>query len=243
MPYRKIYFEKNKPVHIISRALLDIFRQKEDCYRFIFQFHATNLGKRGFNVRVKDAVKAGQALLSGDSIPQNFIIKEHSPIAHLLDFSLIMNHYHFYLLPNIDNAVPIFMQKLNNSFAQSFNLLHQRKDAVFGSRYKGVVAEDELQSGAISRYVSVINPLDIFQPGWRETGLKNSKEALNFLENFEFSSFPDKIGKRKSQILAPEKVLEQYDPFWGRNEEYKHFVKEFLKEKSVGVRTSPLFLE
>lgn len=241
MPYRRIYFNKNQPVHIVSRALLDIFRQKEDCYRFIFQFYAANLGKRGFNVRIRDAVKAGQALLEGNTIPQKFIIREHPPLVYLLDFSLVVNHYHFYLLPNIDKAIPIFTQRFNNGFARSFNLLHQRKDAVFGSRYKGVVVENEIQSHAVSRYVSIINPLDVFQPGWRENGLKNRREAFEFLKSYEFSSFPDKISQRSSKILAPREILEQYAPFWGRVNEYQEFVREFLKEREVS--RQPVFIE
>ncbi|MEK9135240.1 MAG: hypothetical protein AAB451_02995 [Patescibacteria group bacterium] len=241
MPYRKINFEKNQPVHIISRALTEIFKQKEDCYRFIFQFYIANLGKKGFNVKTKDAIKAGQALLYGEKIPTNFIIQEHPPLVSLLDFSLVINHDHFYLVPNIDNAIPVFIQKLNNGYAQYFNLTHKRRDALFGSRYKGIAVKTEFQSHAVSRYVSVINPLDIFQPGWRENGLKNPKEAFNFLENYEFSSFPDKLGKRNSLILASKEILEQYAPFWGNDNEYKTFVKEFLKEKLTSSQS--IFLE
>lgn len=241
MAFRRIYFEKNRPVHIISRALIDIFKQKQDCFKFIFLFYAANLGKRGYNLSPKDIVKAGKALLYGEKIPSKFIIIEHEPIVHLLDFSFVINHDHFYLLPNIETAVPNFMQKLNNSFAQSFNASHGRRDAVFGSRYKGVGVETDFQSYAVSRYVSIINPLDVFQAGWREKGLKNQKEAFNFLKNYEFSSFPDKIGERNSLILASREILEQYAPFWGQNNEYKKFVQEFLKERLIS--TNPIFLE
>lgn len=241
MPYRRIYFEKNQPVHIVSRALADVFRQKEDCFRFIFQFYSANLGKKGSNVYPGDVVKAGQALLCGEKIPPRLLTAEHPPLVHLLDFSLVMNHYHFYLLPASEKTPPILMQKLNNGFAQSFNLLHKRKDAVFGSRYKGVAVKSDFQSHAVSRYVSVINPLDVFQPGWREDGLKNQKEAFSFLKNYEFSSFPDKIGERNALILASREILEQYASFWGSSDKYQEFVKEFLKERSVS--SDPILIE
>jgi len=243
MVARKSYYEKNQPIHIISRSLIDAFRQKEDCFKFIFYFYAANLGKRGHNLSPKDIIKAGQSILYGEKIPSKFVIIEHKPAIHLLDFSFVINHDHFYLLPNIENAIPNFMQKLNNSFAQSFNLSHKRKDAVFGSRYKGVAVENDFQSHAVSRYVSVINPLDVFQPGWREEGLKDPKKAFNFLENYEFSSFPDKIGRRNSLMLAPKEILEQYAPFWEKMEEYQDFVKEFLKEKSALIHVNRVFLE
>ena len=241
MPYRKNFFIKNQLVHITSRALVNIFKKKEDCYRFIFQFYAVNLGKKGFNLKNKDMIKAGQALLRGEKVPERFVVERHPPIVDLLDFSLVANHYHFYLLLKKDNGIPILMQKLNDSFARFFNLLHGRKDALFGSRYKNVIVKTDFQSYAVSRYVSIINPLDVFQPGWREKGLKNPKEAFNFLENYEFSSFPDKICRRFSRILAPQKVLKQYAPFWGNEKEYREFVKEFLKEKKASFQ--PLFIE
>jgi len=226
-------FEKNQPVHITSRALMDIFRKKEDCCRFIFQFFVANLGRRGTNVYAKDAVKAGEALLRGENIPSKFVIKEHPPLVDLIDFSLVVNHYHFYLLPKTEDAIPILMKRLNDGFAKFFNITHNRKDAVFGSRYKGVVISSDYQSYAVSRYISVINPLDVFQPGWREQGLKNWERAREFLEDYEFSSFLDRIGKRNTKILAPAEILEQYSfgiSPKGR-EEYGEFVEEFLKER------------
>lgn len=226
-------FEKNQPVHIISRSLADIFREKDDCYRFIFQFFVANLGRRGTNVFAKDAVKAGEALLQGENIPQKFVIKEHPPLVDLIDFSLVVNHDHFYLSPNTEDAIPTLIRKLNNGFAKFFNITHGRKDAVFGSRYKSVVVENDRQSYAISRYISVINPLDVFQPGWRDEGLKDWKKAKEFLENYEFSSFLDRIGKRSAKILAPAEVLKQHSfgiSPTGR-EEYRKFVEEFLKER------------
>jgi len=234
MAWQKRFFEKNKPVHVVSRAVVDIFKNKEDCYRFIFQFYASNLGKRGFNVLSKDAIKIGQALLWGEKIPSRFIIKEHPPLVDLIDFAQVINHYHFYLLPKIDKAIPILISKLNNGFAKSFNFIHNRKDAVFGSRYKGILIRTDFQSSAVTRYISIINSLDVFQWGWREKGLKNPEKAFEFLKKFEFSSFPDRIGERKSRILAPDEVLERF-PFGGgydSKREFQKFTKEFLKERS-----------
>jgi len=237
MPYREIFFEKNQPFHIVSRAVdgRKIFEQEEDCYRFIFLFQAANIGRRGSNARGKDIINAAQSLLQGEKISSKFIIEEHPPLVYLLDYSLVLNHYHFYFLPNIENSVPLLMQKLNNGFAKYFNLKHDRKDALFGSRYKSILVKTEFQSDAVSRYVSIINPLDVFQPGWRENGLGNWKEAFEFLGNYQFSSFPDKIGKRNAGILAPKEILEKYS-FIGNpesREEYRKFVEEFLKQKSV----------
>lgn len=244
MASKKRFFEKDQPVHVIMWTLADVFKKREDCCRFIFQFQAANLGQPGFNVKAKDAIKAGEALLYGEEIPKRFIIKEHPPFVHLLDFAEVINHSHLYLIPTIENILPVLIQRLGGGFAKYCNLTYKRKGTVFGRRYGSVSVETDFQSQAVTRYVSVINPLDIFQPGWREEGLKDWRQAFKFLENFEFSSFPDRIGKRYAKILAPKEIFEQYS--WGitskkEQAEFRKFIKKFLEEKSNLPRE--LFLE
>ena len=244
MPYRREIFKKHQPVHIVSRAVegLKIFSEKDDCFRFIFQFQAANVGRRNRNIKGKDVIKAGQALLQGEKVSSRFIIKEHPPLVEILDFSLVITHHHFYLLPNFKNIIPLLMKKVNHGFALAFNLIHNRKNAVFGDRYKSVIVKTDSQSTAVSRYVSIINPLDVFQPDWREKGINDWKEALEFLNNFEFSSFPDRIGKRKSPFVAPREIAEKYS-FGGNlvnRKEFQKIVEEFLKERS---KSPSLFLE
>jgi len=233
MPYRNL-FEKGQPVHVISRAVDErkIFTNRADCYRFIFQIYAANIGKPNFNTRRTNVSKAAQSLLRGEEISDDFIIKEHPPLVNILDFALNITHYHFRLLPSAENSMPIFMHKLNMGFAKYFNSKYCRKGSLFSSRYKTIPIESDFQSDAVSRYISVINPLDIYQPGWRENGLANIQKAIQFLEDYEFSSFPDKINKRRSKILADEEVLDKWCTQYNSKENYLKFVKEFLKQRT-----------
>lgn len=233
MPYRKIFFEKNRPFHIITRAVdgKKIFQKDDDCYRLLFQLCAANLGKTGFNLQRRDIIKVAKALLEGEKISPKFLLKEHPPLVSILDFSLVMNHYHLHLLANIENSVPIFIQRFNRGFAGYFNLKYGRKGPLFEGPYKSVAIETDSQGAAVSRYVSIVNPLDLHQPNWRKEGLKDWRGALRFLENFLFSSFPDKVGLRKSGILAPKDILEQYSFVGFGKKEFQEFTKQFLKEK------------
>jgi len=235
MPYRNIIFKKNQPVHVFSRAVegIEIFKRKNDCYRFIFQIYAANFGNPGPNLSRQDIQKAARALLQGKDIVKNLVINLGSPLVHILDFALVMNHFHLYLMSSIENGIPLFMQKLNLGFARYFNLKHGRRDALFASRYKNILVKTDFQSDAVSRYISIINPLDVYEPGWRIGGLKDLEQALRFLKNYEFSSFPDKIGARSSKILAPKQVLEKYSFMGapGNESQYLDFAKDFLKQK------------
>lgn len=249
MPYRRMFFEENQCVHIISRAIEErkIFSNEEDCNKFIFQAYTANIGTPARSLLKKDISKIAQAILRGEEISSKFIIKEHPPLVYFLDFSLVITHFHFYLLVNVENIVPVYMKKLNNSFSKYFNIKYDRDGTLFASRYKSIAVKTEFQSNAVSRYVGIINPLDVYQPGWREEGLKNWKEAFEFLKNYPFSSFPDKVGERRSKILAPDEILERYSLLFTslkpteRERYLEEFVKDFLSQKGKPAPT--FFLE
>jgi len=231
MSYRVL--EKNLPVHVISRAVegRKLFNTEEYCYRFIFQMYAASIGKPNYNLYRKDVMKAGQALLNGENISSKFVLKEHSPLVEIIDFVLPITHFHLYLLPSSKENLAIFMKKLKGNFAKYFNLKNSRSGSLFDGPYKSVQVKTQTQSQAVIRYITVVNSLDVYQPGWRKKGLKNIGGAFKFLKDFQFSSFPDRIGKRKAKFLASPKIYKKYDLTMGGKKEFKAFVKDFLEEK------------
>lgn len=234
---REIILNRNQPYHILSRAVekREIFVEEENCLRFIFQMYAANVGKPAFNLHRKDIIKAARSLLAGEDISSKFIIKEHPPLVNFLSFILVINHYHFNLIPNIENGVPKYMQRLNIGFAKYFNLKHNRKGTLFESRYKIIPIQTNFQLDAILRYINIINPLDVYQPSWREEGLKNEKEALKFLNEYQYSNFPDLFGERNSKILNSRELINRFlgEEMIVDQEEYLKFAKEFLRQKTV----------
>lgn len=242
---KEISFEKNQSYHILSRAVekREIFRRKEDCFRFVFQMYAANVGKPAFNLHRKDVMKAAQALLIGEEIPAKFIIVEHPPLVHFMSFVLVLNHYHFSLVPNIEGGISKYMQRLNIGYAKYLNLKYNRKGTLFESRYKIIPIQSNFQLDAIIRYINIINPLDVYQEGWRINGLKNQKEALEFLNKYQFSSFPDLFGGRNSKILASPEIRGKFlgEEISKNREEYLKFIKDFLEKKTISFH--PFFLE
>jgi hypothetical protein len=241
MPYR--IFEENLPLHVLSRSVEDrkIFKKEENCYRFIFQIYAANVGKPALNLQRRDVIKAAQAILNGEEPSSEFVIKEHLPLVYLFDFVLPVTHFHLYLLPKSKKSLSLFMKKLKGGFAKYFNLKNLRQGTLFAGPYKSIQIESQNQSDAVIRYITIINTLDVYQPGWREKGLKDWKGAYNFLVNFQFSSFPDRIGKRRAKILAPPEIYEKYSLRMGGEKEFKKFTENFFKEKFVYFDS--LFLE
>ena len=242
---KEIKFEKFTPYHVLSRTVekRKIFVNENDCLRFIFQMYVANIGKPAFNLYRRDVIKAGQAILAGEEPPKELIIVEHPSLVNFLSFALVIDHYHFELVPNVKNGIPKYMQKLNGGFAKYFNLKHNREGNLFDRPYKIIPIQTNFQLDAVLRYINVKNPLDVYQPGWREKSLRDWQKAFKFLENYQFSSFPDLFGKRNSKILAPGSVIEQYlgKEIRVNREEFTNFIKAYLQEKMVSFYH--LFLE
>lgn len=242
---KEISFDKSTPYHILTRTVegRKIFVNEEDCCRFIFQMEAANIGRPKPNIRRQDIVKAAKSLLNGEEILQNLIIVEHPPLVNYLSFVLVIDHPHFILVPNYGGGIAKLMQKLNGGFAKYFNLKHNRRGNLFEKPYKIIPIQTNFQLDAILRYVNVKNVLDVYQPGWRETGIMDWQKALEFLENYQFSSFPDLFGKRNSKILAPRETIEKFlgKEITTNKEEFINFIKDYLKKEMISSR--PFFLE
>jgi len=242
---REKVFEISIPYHLLIRTVekREIFAREEECWRFIFQMYAANIGKPALNLKRKDIIKAGQAILFGEEIPEKFIIVEHSPLVNIFSFVLVLTHNHFILVPNTEAGISKYTQKLKTGFAMYYNLKHNRHGNLFEKPYKIIPIQTNFQLDAVLRYVNVKNVLDVYQPGWQEKGLKDEKEALEVLNKYQFSSFPDLFGKRNSKILAPRSVLEKYlgKEITESKEEYLNFIKDYLQKKMSSLY--PIFLE
>lgn len=242
---REIVFEKFTPHHVLTRAVekKEIFINKEDCYRFIFQMYAANVGKPAPNLHRKDIIKIAQALLYGESISEKFIINEHPPLVDIFSFVLVVNHLHFILISSVENGIPKYFHNLKTGFAMYFNLKHNREGNLFEKPYKIIPIQTNSQLDAVLRYINVKNVLDVYQPQWQKEGLKDKNKAFKFLNEYQFSSFPDLFGKRNSRILADRSKFEKYlgKEITENKDEYIKFIKDYLQKKMVYFL--PLFLE
>lgn len=237
-------FEKFIPYHILSRAIdkKTIFSNSEDCSRFVFQMYAVNIGKPGFNLYRVNMEQVADMILNGKEIPERLVISNDASLVDILSFSLVDNHVHFILSPNVENGIPRYIQKLNLGFAKYFNMKYNRAGVLFNKPYKIVPLKTNIQLDAVMRYINIKNPLDIYNPNWQK-GLDNWKEAFDFLENYKFSSYPDLFAQRISKILASKAILDKYlGSGIGRSKiENIDFIEDYLEQKMCSYY--PLFLE
>ena len=173
--------------HVLNRGVdkRKIYLEDKDYFRFIHDLYEFNDKKKVLNV--------------GWNFRQNIDVgRQYDKRELLVDihaFCLMPNHYHLLLSPKVENGIPLFMKKVNGGFAKYFNLKYERTGTLFERRYKSVAVVSDGHLVRLPYYIH-LNPLDLDSPEWRESKIANPSKAINFLENYRWSSFLDYIGKK-----------------------------------------------
>jgi putative transposase len=88
----------------------------------------------------------------------------------LIAYCLMPNHYHFLMRPDEDNVLSRFIQRLFNSYTQSFNRQQGRSGTLFEGRAKSVLVETDEYIVHLCRYIH-LNPVSaglVQRPGdWK----------------------------------------------------------------------------
>ena len=206
MGYRKIVLATDEIYHVYNRGVekRPIFLTKWDYNRFL---DLTNY------YRFKNCpVKYSYFKLSSESERREVLEKLENSSEKWVDilaFCLMPNHFHFLLKQLKDNGISKFMAKIQNSFSHFFNMKQERVGHLFQGNFKAKRIESDEQLVHVSRYIH-LNPV--------------SAHIIKFeeLENYEYSSYPEYIGKKKG--FSNTRIVLEY---FKNQEGYKKFVKDW----------------
>ncbi|OGZ44334.1 MAG: hypothetical protein A3J55_03490 [Candidatus Ryanbacteria bacterium RIFCSPHIGHO2_02_FULL_45_17b] len=224
--------------HIVNRGVDKrvIFNDNQDYLRFIHDM---------FEFNDEEPINSTWYKFKKSNNPEISVIRrrniEKAPrklLVDILAFCLMPNHYHLLLTPRKENAVPKFMKKLNMGYARYFNTKNTRSGALFEGRYRSVDVIEQAHFLYVPFYIH-LNPLDLHAPSWRNGLIQNSSEALNFLENYRWSSFPDYMGKKNFPSVTSRDFLLE---FFEGAEKHKQDMLDWLQEREPDGKGS-VFLE
>ena len=186
--------------HTLNRGVdkRKIFLNDRDRLRFINNLYVLNDEARVNNVYYH--------FTKNNDIASHYV---KSQLIHIHAFCFFFNHYHLLLSSIIENGISKFMKKINMAYAKYFNEKYDRVGTLFQGRYKSVHIEKEAHFIHIPIYIHC-NPLDMFSPEWRDKKLNNLSQAVNFLNNYRWSSHLDYSGEVNFPSIISSNFLSDY---------------------------------
>ena len=210
MSLRKTVILDNEYYHIYNRGIekREIFLDEEDYFRFIKLLYLCNSKKR-INFRI-------------DIIEKNidaWDFDREDQIVSIGAWVLMPNHFHLYITgsrslasgKNNDINIITFLQKLSTAYAKYFNAKYNRTGSLFEGKFKSVHIENDNQAKYLFSYIH-LNPIKLIQKNWKEEGIKDKNKALEFLDNYRWSSYCEylEFNRKEKAILNRENFLDYF---------------------------------
>ena len=193
MPSKNPKFITGELYHVFNRGVekREIFLQTSDFFRFIFCLYELN--QKGF-IKMRDRIEERQRK-KREKYTGATCVSKREVLVEVMVFCLMPNHYHLVLRQLVDGGISLFMKKLADSYVGYFNEKYNRKGmgSLFQGRFKAVHIKDDRQFFNLICYIFT-NPLEIIEKNWKETGIKNTQKAIQFLKSYRWSNFLDCIG-------------------------------------------------
>lgn len=208
MARRKIPLVSGEYFHIYNRGNTKqkIFLDDKDRDRFVKLLYLSN-SKRNINFR--DSIV--------DAKIDAWDFEKGENIVSVGAWVLMPNHFHLYLtspIPGIGEEkqkgieelpVSVFIKKLCISYTKYFNRKYNRTGSLFEGKFKAVRVVDDIQAKYLFSYIH-LNPIKLIDKEWKEHGIKDKDQALNYLYKYKWSSYLDyrNIYRKEGKILNRE---------------------------------------
>jgi putative transposase len=147
------------------------------------------------------------------------------PLVAIAAWVLMPNHFHILVKEITEGGTASFMRKLCTGYSSYFNKYHKRVGPLFQGRYKSQHVESDIHLKYLFAYIH-LNPVKLFDPFWKEQGIKNLAEAKKFLSTYEDSSYLSYLGiSREEDMFLTRDVFPEY--FLEEND-FENFNAELL---------------
>jgi len=221
--------KREKPVtgeiyHIYNRGVekRDVFLSDKDYFRFVHDLFEFNDIHPTINLsfHFDETKEVGLPKIKR---------RERKLLVELMAFCLMPNHFHFIVRQKRDSGITEFMRKLGTGYTNYFNQKYERVGPLFQGKYKFVHLKNEAHFIYLPYYLH-LNPLDLKFKNWQAEIIKNRKEALKFLENYRWSSFPDYISIKNFPSVTQRDFLSD---LLGEPKQHKKSISDLLKNPNL----------
>ena len=187
MSIRKVNLVSGEYYHIYNRgnSKQKIFYDNEDYFRFMSLLYACNSTNN---------FRAGT--LAKDESPYDF--ERAKQIVSIGSYCIMPNHFHILITQKEEKGISKFMQKLSTAYSMYYNKKYKRTGGLFEGKFKSEHLNNDRYLKYLFSYIH-LNPIKLIQKDWKEIGIKNKKEAFEYLQNYKYSSYLDYLGIKRIQ--------------------------------------------
>lgn len=213
---RSMTFSIGEFYHVYNRGVekRKIFLSDSDYKRFVALLHLCNS---------TDPVHIDMRRTTLDEI------LDTSPKNRLVDvgaYCLMPNHFHLLLHESREDGISQFMHKLTTAYTMYFNKKNNRNGRLFQGVFKAEHANKNEYLKYLFGYVH-LNPIKLVDSKWKDNGIKNKTSAKNFLEKYEYSSYPEYAGlnRKEKVILSPK----SFPGYFDKKTDFKKMISFWLE--------------
>ena len=189
MSIRETDFAQGEYYHIYNRgnSKQKIFQNREDYLRFISLLYISN-SNESFNLYD----------LNRDTNFNVYEIERKNLLVAVGAYCLMPNHFHILITEKAEGGISKFMQKLSTAYSMYYNKKYKRTGGLFEGKFKSQHVSADQHLKYLFSYIH-LNPIKLIQKDWKEKGIKNKKEAIDYLNKYFYSSYLDFIGEKRIQ--------------------------------------------
>jgi putative transposase len=203
MSIRKINFVEGEYYHIYNRgnSKQKIFHDTKDYRHFLDLLYLLNTKN---NITISN-------LKRYETFDLHEINSEDNLVA-IGAYVLMPNHFHILITEKIEGGISKFMQKVSTAYVMYYNKKYNRTGGLFEGKFKSQHLNTDKYLKYIFSYIH-LNPIKLIQKDWKEKGIKNKKEAFEYLNKYEYSSFLDYLKDdnfRKNSKILKKKSFPNY---------------------------------
>lgn len=108
-------------------------------------------------------------------------------------YCLMPNHFHLLLRERTEGGISRFMHKVSTAYTMYFNIKHDRVGGLFIKPFRSKHISKNLYFTYVAQYIH-LNPLEIFEPSWKEGKVLDMSSLEKKLANYTYSSFSEYNG-------------------------------------------------
>ncbi len=212
--------------HLLNRGVekRKIFLSNTDYVRF-----AHNLGDFNDKTNADQSyyVRRRQSKQPNDAVPA-----PKKKLVDVLCWALMPNHPHILVVEKEIGSAGVFSRKIIGGYTMYFNEQNKRSGVLFQGRTKIIRIEDDPHFVHLPFYIHT-NPLDLFQPKWKENGVSDIEGAIKFLEGYRWSNLRDIVGVGNGEFahLTNKKLF--FEMYNTNEQKYKKELRDWITSRSA----------